>query len=264
MDRAEVEAVLARADAQASLPRLGGMARAGGVVILSRRFWAFAGADGALHEGRMPAARAGARHFPLLRGLAKLGASLAPLFRGRGVAGRGERLFLALAVVAPLLAFLLPGTLRLPAALALTAALAAWLLRGRTLQLHGAEHRAVGAADERRLLDAWRGDVRPSRFSARCGTNFAALVLPVTLAADALWPLPATAVVTPLAVTVLSLAFTMELWQIVQASRRRALRALLLPGLALQRVTTREPSLAETQIALTAAAAVLRRELEAA
>ena len=198
-----------------------------------------------------------------MRGLAKLAASVR-LFRGRGVAGRGERLFLVLALVAPLLAFLVPSALRLPAAVALAAALVAWLLRGRTLQLHGAEHRAIGAVEERRLVDAWNGLARPSRFSARCGTNFAALVLPVTLLADRLWPLPASALLTPLAVTVVSLALTMELWQIVQSSRRRALRSLLLPGLALQRLTTREPSLEETRIALTAAAAVLRRELEAA
>ena len=36
---------------------------------------------------------------------------------------------------------------------------------------------------------------------------------------------------------------------------------MLLPGLALQRVTTREPELADTQIALRAVASVLRREL---
>ena len=41
-----------------ALPRLGGMARANGVVIVSERYWAFAGTDGSLREGRMPAAAA--------------------------------------------------------------------------------------------------------------------------------------------------------------------------------------------------------------
>jgi uncharacterized protein YqhQ len=36
---------------------------------------------------------------------------------------------------------------------------------------------------------------------------------------------------------------------------------LLLPGFAVQRVTTREPRLDETQVALTALASVVRREL---
>ena len=87
-----------------------------------------------------------------------------------------------------------------------------------------------------------------------------ALVVPVSVMFDRLWPLPA-ALYTPFAVTLLSLALTMELWQIVQASPTRAARLFLLPGLALQRLTTREPALEETQLALTAVAAVLRREL---
>ena len=66
---------------------------------------------------------------------------------------------------------------------------------------------------------------------------------------------------TPLVVAVLSLAVSMELWQFVQASKLPAVRALLLPGLGLQRLTTREPSLDETRIALLATASVLRREL---
>ena len=135
----------------------------------------------------------------------------------------------------------------------------AWLLRGRTLNLHGAEHRAIAAVEGRRLLATWDGDTRSSRFSDRCGTNFAALVLPVTVLADRVWPL-ATAALTPIAVTLVSLALTMELWELVQASRRRVVRGLLLPGLGLQRLTTREPSLDETRLALRATAAVLERE----
>jgi uncharacterized protein YqhQ len=53
----------------------------------------------------------------------------------------------------------------------------------------------------------------------------------------------------------------MELWQIVQSSRSRVAHAFLLPGLALQRLTTREPADDETRLALTAVAAVLEREL---
>jgi uncharacterized protein YqhQ len=137
----------------------------------------------------------------------------------------------------------------------------AWLVRGRTLFLHGAEHRAIAAAEVRRLREAWSGAARPSRFSPRCGTNFAALVMPVAVVGERFWPLPSAAAFTPLAVTVLALALTTELWQIVQASSHRSLRSLLLPGLALQRLTTREPELDETRVALRAVASVLRREL---
>ena len=141
-----------------------------------------------------------------------------------------------------------------------TLGIGAWLLRGRTLALHGAEHRAIAAAEERRLDAAWAGDVRPSRFSARCGTNFAALVLPVTVAFDHVWVLP-TAAFTPLVVMVLSLALSMELWQLVQRCGDGVARVVLAPGLAMQRVTTREPELEETRVALRAVASVLEREL---
>jgi uncharacterized protein YqhQ len=162
-----------------------------------------------------------------------------------------------------MLLFLLPSGLQLPAGIAVTLGLVAWLLRGRTLHLHGAEHRAIAAAEERSLTETWAGAATPTRFASRCGTNFAALALPVALVAERIWPLPAVAVVTPLVVALLSLALTMELWQIVQTSERRAARVLLLPGLALQRLTTREPDLEETRLALVATAAVLRRELAA-
>src|SRR5204863_390564 len=121
MDRAGVVSVLRKAEQAAELPRLGGMARAEGVVIASERFWAFARRDGSVSEGVMPAP--------------------------------------------------------------------------------------------------------------------------------------------PSAVRLVSLALTMELWQLVQASRYPVARAFLLPGLALQRLTTREPSDEETRIALTAVASVLQREL---
>ena len=85
-------------------------------------------------------------------------------------------------------------------------------------------------------------------------------MFPVSVLADRLWPLPAAAY-TPFAISLLSLALTMELWQLVQASRHRVARVFLLPGLALQRLTTQEPVVEETQIALTAVASVLEREL---
>jgi uncharacterized protein YqhQ len=250
--------LLRRADATATLPRLGGMARPEGVVIVSERFWAFAGRDGTLREGEMPKPPALVQRLPLVRGLLRLGLSLAPLLRRTGVAGRKERPFLLTALLAPFLLVFLPEALRLPIGLGATLGLAVWLLRGRTLRLHGAEHRAIAAVEERRLVETWAGAARPTRFSPRCGTNFAALALPITWMAERVWPL-APELWTPVAVTAVALAATMELWRAVQT--RSVLKPLLLPGLALQRLTTREPSLDETRIALRAAASVLAREL---
>jgi uncharacterized protein YqhQ len=256
---AAVLTLLEQGDLAPTVPRLGGMARANGVVIVSERYWAFAGTDGSLREGQMPVAPRALRTIPLARGLVRLAGSLSPLFRRQGVARRRERLFLAAAIVAPPILAFAPHTLGLLVGLVTTGLLMGWLLRGRTLYLHGAEHRAIAALEERRLRDTWHGVAFPSRFSLRCGTNFAALLMPVAVVGGRFWPLPATAV-TPLVVSVLALALTMELWLLVQRIPRLA-RVVLLPGLGLQRLTTREPRLDETRIALTALAAVLRREL---
>ena len=79
--------------------------------------------------------------------------------------------------------------------------------------------------------------------------------------ADRLWPFAPT-LWTPVVVALLTLGLTMELWRVVQGSTLQAARAFLVPGLALQRLTTREPTLDETRLALTAVASVLRRELD--
>jgi uncharacterized protein YqhQ len=258
VDRAAVLSLLERGDHAVAAPRLGGMARSHGVVIVSQRYWAYAGVDGSLKEGEMPQAPRALRAVPLARGLVRLAASLSPLFRRKGVTRRRERWFLLVAILAPLALVFTPNWVGLSVGAITTVALLGWLLRGRTLYLHGAEHRAIAAAEQRRLVDTWDGTQRPSRISLRCGTNFAALLMPVAVFGGRFWPLPATAF-TPLVVSVLALALTMELWLLVQGSRRLA-RIVLLPGLGLQRITTREPELPETRVALTAVASVLRRE----
>jgi uncharacterized protein YqhQ len=250
--------LLAQADASARLPRLGGMARPDGVVIVSEGYWAFAGVDGSVREGAMPHTRFD--RVPLLRGVLKLIAAFAPIFRRTGVARTRDRWILAALMIVPFGFVFLPTTAAWIAWGVVTVTLLAWIFRGRTLRLHGAEHRAIAAVEERRLAETWAGGARPSRFSLRCGTNFAAIVLPVTVLAERAWPLAPT-LYTPLLITVLALALTMELWRAVQAAPPRIARALLLPGLGLQRLTTREPSLDETRVALAAVEAVLRREL---
>ena len=257
---ARVTDLLARADGASSLPKLGGMARPNGVVIVSERYWAFATRDGDLHEGEMPARRSRASRVPLVRGLLQLASSMAPLARGRGVARGRERLVLLTALLLPFGFVALPSTVALAAGILTTLLIVAWLFRGGTLRLHGAEHRAIAAAETGSLVSTWAGLRRPSRFSARCGTNFAALAIPVTAVLDQIAPRFLAPSLTGAFVAVLSIGVTMELWKAVQHPSG-LLRGLLLPGLALQRVTTREPDLADTRVALRAVASVLRREL---
>ena len=109
---APVADLLARADAAPSLPKLGGMARPNGVVIVSERYWAFATTAGELHEGEMPVRRSRAARIPLVRGLLQLASSMAPLVRGRGVARLRERLFLLVRAAAALRLRRAPGPAR--------------------------------------------------------------------------------------------------------------------------------------------------------
>lgn len=136
------------------------------------------------------------------------------------------------------------------------------MLRGRTLFLHGAEHRAISAAAQRHLSETWHGRVRPSRFAARCGTNFAALGLPVAAVLDHLSPRSAAAYA-PIVVALLALALTMELWRLIQQGRGW-MRPLLLPRLAFSVSRLETLDSRRRPVALIALASVVRRELEVA
>ena len=152
------------------------MARPNGVVIVSERYWAFATTSGELHEGEMPVRRSRAARIPLVRGLLQLASSMAPLVRGRGVARLRERLFLLGALLLPFAFVALPGRLELAAGI-LTTAL---IILGSSAAARCA-CTAPSTARSRRPRTARsqpRGRAaRPSRFSARCGTNFAALAI---------------------------------------------------------------------------------------
>jgi uncharacterized protein YqhQ len=196
------------------------------------------------------------RHVPIVRGLVRLAAALAPVFARRQPGAGPERPIFAAALALPLAFAFLPELVANTLGLSTTVLFVIWLFRGRTLSLHGAEHRAIAAAESRTLAATWSGAARPSRFALRCGTNFAALALPLTFAVQQGWPFDV-ASYTPIVLTGLSLGFAMELWQVVHAAPRRLARLILAPGLTLQRLTTREPTLEETRTALRAVATVL-------
>ena len=122
--------------------------------------------------------------LPFARGLTRLAASLSPVFRRDGVAPRRERVLILAAVVSPIPLAIVAGPWSTIAGIVFSVALLFTILRGRALHLHGAEHRAIAAAEEHCLSATWEGAAKPSRYSPRCGTNFAALALPVTFLAD--------------------------------------------------------------------------------
>lgn len=119
---------------------------------------------------------------------------------------------------------------------------------------HGAEHKAIAAAEAGQPLEI--GSVqRLSRHHARCGTDFLLLVVAVGIVAFA--AVPARSI--PHAVVsrglLLPLVAGLAYEVLVLARRHPAnpvVRALVAPGIALQRLTTREPSDAQVEVAIAA------------
>jgi len=82
------------------------------------------------------------------------------------------------------------------------------------------------------------------------------LMVGVSMLLERVWIVPSAAL-TPLVLPLVSLMISMEIWLVAQRSASRLGRIVLLPGLLLQRLTTREPTLEDTRVALRAVAAVL-------
>ena len=82
-------------------------------------------------------------------------------------------------------------------------------------------------------------------------------MIAVSLLLERIWVLPTAALTPILLPPLVSLMVTMEIWLAAQRATGRLAGLLLWPGLLLQRLTTREPTLDETRIALRAVAAVL-------
>jgi uncharacterized protein YqhQ len=121
----------------------------------------------------------------------------------------------------------------------------------RTLfEYHGAEHKVV-AAHEAAVALTPEAAARFSTRHVRCGTSLL-LVVAVVAAVFSMLQLPAV-VVFPL---VAGLAAELQLRAAANV-HRPWVRALLRPGLALQGLTTREPSAAQLEVAIIALQAVI-------
>jgi uncharacterized protein YqhQ len=132
----------------------------------------------------------------------------------------------------------------------------------RVFQYHGAEHKSIAAYER----DAELTPESAQRFTTehvRCGTNFLLTVMVITIVVYALvgrpdlfWLVTSRIVLLPV---VAGLAYEVIRFA---ASRmdRRWVRTLMVPGLALQRLTTRQPSLDQLEVAIASLRAVLTPE----
>lgn len=134
----------------------------------------------------------------------------------------------------------------------------------RTFEYHGAEHQAIAACEAGDPLDL-ASVRRHSPRHARCGTDFLVLVAVVAIVAFALvspatwWGLALSRVL--LLPVVAGLAY-----EVLRVSDRPGaatiLKPLMAPAMAVQRLTTREPSDEQIEVAIAAVNAVLEPAVE--
>jgi uncharacterized protein YqhQ len=235
---------------------------------------------------------------PFIRGVIALGQALAIGFRALSVSAResvpeDERLssrqmglsmaiaaviFVGLFVVLPAVAFRWVGRSvdssilvnALEGVFRVALFLGYLLLIGRTkdirrvFQYHGAEHKTIAAYEHEETLVPERVDGY-STLHVRCGTNFLLLVMVITIFVFALfgnpglwWRIGSRIVAIPI---IAGIAF--ELLRLgARFPRSRVIHALMVPGLWLQKITTKPPDRAQIEVAIASFNEVLRRESE--
>ena len=132
----------------------------------------------------------------------------------------------------------------------------------RVFQYHGAEHKTIAAFEHQQPLDPAHVDVYPKEH-VRCGTNFLIIVMIITIFVFTLFGTPsfwwrigsrivAIPIIAGIAYEALRLGARFpESW---------AMRALMTPGIWLQKITTKQPDDGQIEVAIASFSEVLRRE----
>jgi uncharacterized protein YqhQ len=132
----------------------------------------------------------------------------------------------------------------------------------RVFEYHGAEHKTISCYEAGLELTPENAQ-RFSRLHPRCGTSFLLVVMIVAIFVFAPIGLPAWywLVLTRIVGVPLIAGISFELIKFAGKNRRRSwVRAVMYPGLMLQKLTTREPDLDQLAVAIAAMNAVLELE----
>jgi uncharacterized protein YqhQ len=132
----------------------------------------------------------------------------------------------------------------------------------RVFQYHGAEHKAIAAYENGVELTPESAQ-QFTTAHVRCGTNFLLTVMVVAIVTYSFVPTPNlwTLVASRVLLIPLIAGLSYELIRFAAKHMdRRAVRVLMRPGLALQRLTTREPTLDQLEVAITSLRAVMTAE----
>jgi uncharacterized protein YqhQ len=129
----------------------------------------------------------------------------------------------------------------------------------RVFQYHGAEHKAIAAYEN----DVELTPETAQQFSTahvRCGTNFLLTVMVVAILVYSFIPRPNLLFVIGSRVVLVPVIAGLS-YEVIRISarnvQRKWVRVLMRPGLALQKLTTREPSLDQLEVAITSLRAVM-------
>jgi len=127
----------------------------------------------------------------------------------------------------------------------------------RVLAYHGAEHKAIHCYEAGLPLTPENAR-RFSTLHPRCGTAFLLIVFVIAIIIYSFfgWPHPLLRVGVRLALLPVIAGIAYEVLKYLARSRSRAARALVQPGLLLQRFTTRDPDDAMLEVAIAALQAV--------
>lgn len=158
---------------------------------------------------------------------------------------------------------LVDGVIRVVFFLLYVSGIGLWKDMGRIFEYHGAEHKVIHAYEAGRTLNI--ESVKPfSRLHPRCGTSFLLIVMVISILVFSFvpqsWPfawkflsrLILIPVIAGISYEILRLSAKMKENQII--------KLLVMPGLMLQRLTTREPDDLQIEVAITALEEALKLE----
>jgi uncharacterized protein YqhQ len=132
----------------------------------------------------------------------------------------------------------------------------------RVLEYHGAEHKVISCYEAEDELVPSRAKLY-SRLHPRCGTSFLLIVMIMAIFVFAPVGLPAwwILVITRIVGVPLIAGLSFEVIKWAGRNRRRSwVRAIMYPGMQLQKLTTREPDLDQLAVAIASLEAVLKVE----
>jgi uncharacterized protein YqhQ len=135
----------------------------------------------------------------------------------------------------------------------------------RVFEYHGAEHKTIAAFEHGEDLEPEAVDRYPKEH-VRCGTNFLIIVMIITIFVFTLFGTPS------LLLRILSRVIAIPIiaaisYEVLRLGARYpgslAMKAMMAPGIWLQKITTQQPDPSQIEVAITSFRELLRREAEA-